>query len=55
MSLFNCIKMSLEIILGIAILIGIAESFKLEGEKKFNQVFAITVLLLVEVILIRGY
>ena len=55
MSLFNCIRIGLEIILGIAILIGITESFKLEGEKQFNQVFAITVLLLIEVILIRGY
>lgn len=54
MSLFNFIKIGIEIFLGISIVIGILRSFKLEGEKQFNEIIGTTILLLIEVILIRG-
>lgn len=54
MILFKIIKIGLEIFLGLAVIIGIKRSFKLEGEKQLNEMLATVIILTILVMLMKA-
>lgn len=48
------IRIIIEIIVGIVILVGINNSFKMEGEEKITEIIGTVVLIIIEILLIGG-
>ena len=47
----NVIKVIIEIIIGIGIISGVIESFKIEGEEKAYKIIGTTILIIIEMML----